>query len=177
MVAESGTPFEARLTAIFEAGEGAVADRLAREKARAEALQATDTRRLAYTLTEAIEHELKPAVQKALASYDEAIDRPILPDPRLEGAMRSKIGHAVDAAMRLAIGPDQAGPWKPLLAKEAPALRERLLALADAHFVKLGKARKAAARASNRGLEAGIRIGIFLAGLVAGAFLMRLLAG
>lgn len=173
---EIGEPFEARLAAIFEAGEKQVAERLARERRRAGALQAQDTRRLAYTLSEAIEHELKPAVAEALAAYDAAIHRPIEPNARWEASLRARITRAVEAGVRLAVG-HETGPWKPLLEKEAPVMRERLMALAEAHFVRLGKARKAAARATHRGAQAAIRAGIFLAGAAAGAGAMWLVTG
>lgn len=177
MPADNSAPFEARLAEIFAAGEKTVAERLARERMRADALQAQDTRRFAYTLTEAIEHELKPAVMQALDTYDAAIDRPIAPNARWEAALRSKISHAVEAGVRLAAGTEGVGPWKPLLEKEAPALRERLLALAEAHFVELGKARKAAGRASSPAVQAATGLGIFLAGAAAGAAAMWLVTG
>jgi hypothetical protein len=173
----AATVFETHLADIFVAAEEKLAARLAREKAKAETLQAETTSRLAYVFAEAIEHELEPSVDRALATYDAAIERPIQPNPRFEDALCERIGHAVDVATRLAAGTAAVGPWKPLLTAEAPAIRARLLARANAHFVELGRARKAAARAANRWMELSIRIGLFLGGVLAGGLIAGLFAG
>jgi len=165
-----GAAFEGSLAAIFARCDAAVAVHLAKVKARSEALQSQDTSRLAFTLTEAIEQELRPAVDEALASYDAAINRPLTPNPRWEEAVRDKIGSEVDAAVAQALHLDLADhPWKPLLKQEAPQLRERLLALADAHFAKLGKSRKPRRRGSAGLGETLIRLGCLGAGLAIGA--------
>ena len=66
----AATAFEAKLADIFVAAEEKLAARLAREKAKAENLQALTTSRLAYVFAEAIEHELEPSVDQALATYE-----------------------------------------------------------------------------------------------------------
>lgn len=172
-----GAAFEGRLAAIFARCDAAVADHLAKVKARSEALQSQDTSRLAFTLTEAIEHELRPAVDEALASYDAAINRPLTPNPRWEEAVRDKIAAEADAAIALALhlDPDD-HPWKPLLKREAPQLQERLLAVADAHFAELGKARKPRRRSSAGLPEMLIRLGCLGGGLAIGALVMRFAA-
>src|SRR5262245_3867339 len=115
--------FEASLAAVFARGEHALAERLTQEKAKADNLQAEDTSRLAFILTEAIEHELQPVVRQALAGYDAAINRPITPNDRWEEALRRRIGQAVDAGVSRALALDHAEhPWKPLLSAEAPKL-------------------------------------------------------
>src|SRR5438128_671526 len=104
-------------------------EHLDRVRTRAEALQSQDTNRLAFTLAEAIEGEVRPAVDEALATYDTAINRPIAPDDRWEEALRKRIELAVDAAVGHALKLDAAKhTWQPLLKAEAPQLRERLVA-------------------------------------------------
>jgi acyl transferase domain-containing protein len=66
----SADPFDGALSDIFARSEAALAEQLGKVKARAESLQAEDTSRLAFTLTEAIEHALEPAVAEALDRYD-----------------------------------------------------------------------------------------------------------
>jgi hypothetical protein len=167
--------FEATLAAIFNDCEQAVSDRLAKEKAKAENLQALGARRFAYTVAEAIEEEVGPAVAEALASYDGAINRPIVPNERWEVALKSRIGHAVDAGVRLGTGGHEDAPWKPLLAEEAPALKARLLALADAHFKQLGKAKRRGGPRRGWLPEPALRSALFVAGLVVGALVVHLL--
>jgi hypothetical protein len=170
--------FESRVSGILSRMEQRLGSRLAVEKAKAENLQSQDTRRIAFILTEAIEAELAPAVKEALASYDEAINRPMQPNARWEQALVQKIGQAVDAAVKLAMALDRENhPWKPLLAAEEPKLRERLTAPAEKHFAALGKV-----RGRRRGSEGvvpdwAVWIAIFAAGLVAGFMLARLAHG
>jgi hypothetical protein len=174
----TGGAFETTLAGVFARGEQRLGARLAVEKAKADNLQAQDTRRVAFLLTEAIEDELRPAVEEALASYDAAINRPITPNAQWEGLIRRQIGQAVDSAVKLALAIERADhPWKPLLSEEAPKLRARLQALADEHLAELGKVRR---RRSGRGegLPDGLVWALlFAAGVVVGALIMRLLQG
>jgi len=170
--------FEAGLGGIFQRGEQRLASRLDAERTRTENLQAQDTRRVAFLLTEAIEDELKPAVAEALDSYDAAINRPITPNAAWEDLLRQRIGEAVDAAVQLALATDRANhPWKPLLSEETPRLRARLLALADRRFEELGRTRRARARRSEGLGDLAVWALLFAAGVVVGAIGMRLLGG
>ena len=173
-----GDAFEATLAGVFQQSEQRLASRLALEKARTENLQAQDTRRLAFLLTEAIEEELKPAVLGALETYDAAINRPLSPNESWEKLIRQRIGETADASVKLALAMDPAPhPWKPLLTEEAPKLRARLLALADRHLAALGKGRRRR-RKSAIGLADGlVWLLLFAAGVVVGALGMRLLGG
>ena len=174
----SDTAFENRVSAIFARMEQRLGGRLTNAKAKAENLQAQDMRRVAFILTEAIEAEVKPAVHEALVSYDEAINRPLLPNERWEHALLKRIGESVDNSVKLALNLDRHDhPWKPLLSAEAPKLRARLLADAEAHFTALGEVRK-----RRRGKGAGIPdwvlwLALFGGGLGAGLLLARLLGG
>jgi hypothetical protein len=168
--------FEARLDGIFAGAESAVGGRLLTEKARTENLQAQDTRRVAFILTEAIEAELKPAVEKALASYDAAIERPITPNPIWEKKLRARIDQAAGAAIKKALAVDSVNhPWKPLLSAEAPKLSQRLLDLADAHFAALVMDKRRRRKKAGAISETVIRVGLFVAGLALGVLLMRLM--
>jgi hypothetical protein len=169
--------FEATLGSIFDRSEHAIADELDKAKVRAESLQAMDTNRLAFTLTEAVEHILAPAIEQSLSIYDAAINRPITPNQSWETAIRQRIVHSVDAGVAQALALDGANhSWKPLIREEAPKLRARMLLQADRHFGELAKRRKAAERRP-RPIENPIRAGLFVAGLAVGALVMRLLAG
>jgi hypothetical protein len=171
-----GVGFETAVGAIFARCETAIADRIDKARTRAEALQSQDTSRLAYTLTEAIEHEVEPAVDEALATYDAAINRPIEPDKRYEEAVRRRIELAVDAGVDLALKLDaERHPWKPLLSEEAPKLRERLVARADQHFDDLRQHKKKRRRRPAGLPEMLVRLGAFLGGAFVGALAMHLI--
>src|SRR5437588_414678 len=96
-----GVGFDTAIGPIFARCETAIAERIDKTRARTEALQSQDTSRLAYTLTEAIEHEVEPAIDEALLVYDAAINRPITPDKRYEDVVRRRIELAVDAGVDL----------------------------------------------------------------------------
>ncbi|MFC3068400.1 hypothetical protein [Phenylobacterium soli] len=174
----SDAAFENRVSGIFSRLDQRLGGRLASEKAKAETLQAQDMRRVAFILTEAIEAEVKPAVKDALLSYDEAINRPLTPNERWEHALLKKIEQAVDRAIQQALALDKLDhPWKPLLSAEAPKLRARLLADAEAHFTALGKVGKRRRR-SDLGLpEWLLWVAFFVGGLGSGLMLARLLGG
>jgi hypothetical protein len=172
----AGVGFETAIGAIFARCETAIADRVDKARTRAEALQSQDTSRLAYTLTEAIEHEVEPAVDEALATYDAAINRPITPDKRYEEAVRRQIELTVDAGVGLALKLDaERHPWKPLLTAESPKLRERLVARADQHFDALRKHKKLRRRRPAGMPEMLVRLGSFVGGLVVGGLAMHLI--
>lgn len=171
-----GVGFETAIGPIFARCETAIAGRIDKTRTRTEALQSQDTSRLAYTLTEAIEHEVEPAIDEALEIYDAAINRPIAPDKRYEDAVRRRIELTVDAAVELALKLDaERHPWKPLLSEESPKLRERLLARADRHFDELRKAKKSRRRRPAGLPEALVRLGLFVGGIVVGALAMLLI--
>ena len=170
------TAFEQSIAEVFDRAQRGLADRLAVERARAQNLQAQDTRRVAFILTEAIEAELTPAVLKALGAYDEAINRPLTPNPSWEAALRKQISGAADSAVRQALALDRTDhPWKPLLSAESPKLSGRLLALADDHFAQLGRTAGRRRRKGGSAAEMAIRAGLFAAGLAVGVLLMKLL--
>jgi hypothetical protein len=170
--------FENNVGAIFARLEHRLGGRLSVEKAKADNLQAQDTRRVAFILTSAIEEELKPAVTEALASYDQAINRPLVPNARWEHALLQRIGQAVDGGVKQALNLDRADhPWKPLLAAEAPKLRARVLAGAEAHFAQLGQVRKRRRRSDGGIPDWVVGVALFLGGLGAGLLLARLLHG
>jgi hypothetical protein len=174
----SDTAFESKVSTIFARLEQRLGGRLAVEKARTENLQSQDTRRVAFILTEAIEAEVKPAVKEALSSYDEAINRPLSPNARWEHALLQHIGQAVDHGVKLALSLDRAEhPWKPLLSAEAPKLRARLLAAAEAHFAELGHVRKRRRRSKGDIPDWAVWLALFLGGIGAGLLLARLLHG
>lgn len=168
--------FETAVGAIFTRCETAIADRIDKARARAEALQSQDTSRLAYTLTEAIEHEVEPAIDEALATYDAAINRPITPDKRYEDAVRRRIELTVDAGVNMGLKLDaERHPWKPLLAEEGPKLRERLLARAERHFEDIRQHKKKRRRRPAGLPEMLVRLGAFVGGAFVGALAMHLL--
>ncbi|MDB5475725.1 MAG: hypothetical protein JWP49_1236 [Phenylobacterium sp.] len=172
----SDTAFESKIAGIFSGMERRLGGRLAVEKAKTENLQSQDTRRVAFILTEAIEGELQPAVKQALAAYDDAINRPMLPNERWEQQLVQKIGQAVDASIKLALALDKDNhPWKPLLSAEAPKIRARLTETAEQHFVALTKVRGRRRGASTGVPDWAVWIAIFAAGLVAGFIVARLL--
>ena len=173
-----GGAFEATLGGIFDKSQQRLASRLAVEKARTENLQAQDTRRMAFLLTEAIEEALKPAVVEALESYDAAVNRPISPDESWEKLIRQRIGETTDASVKLALAIDSANhPWKPLLSEEAPKLRARLLAIAEGHLAALRKRRRGRRKAGPALTDGLLWVLLFAAGLVVGALGARLLGG
>ncbi|MEO8113996.1 MAG: hypothetical protein ABI655_06425, partial [Phenylobacterium sp.] len=134
---------DAELARIFAGCETAIAERLVKEEDKARTLGAEDTSRLGFTLTVAIEHGIRPAIDQALASYDKTLSRPAALDPRWEEALRGRINHAVETAVRKALASDPADhPWKPLLAREVPKLEARLLAVAEEHFAALQKSHR-----------------------------------
>ena len=170
--------FENKIAGIFERMEQRLGGRLAIEKAKADNLQAQDTRRVAFILTEAIEAELNPAVKDAISTYDEAINRPLLPNERWEHSLLRRIEQAVDNAIKLALALDRADhPWKPLLRAEAPKLRDRALADAEAHFAALGKGKGRRRRREGGVPEWVLWIAFFVGGLGSGLLLARLLGG
>jgi hypothetical protein len=174
----SDTAFESTVSGIFASVERRLGGRLAVERAKTENLQSQDTRRVAFILTEAIEAELGPAVKQALASYDDAINRPMLPNERWEHQLVQKIGQAVDAAIKLALALDRDNhPWKPLLSAEGPKIRARLTQTAEQHFVALTKVRSRRRGASAGAPDWAVWITIFAAGLVAGFIVAHLTRG
>jgi hypothetical protein len=175
----SDAAFERDVSAIFARLEQRLGGRLSLEKAKAENLQSQDTRRVAFILSEAIEAEIKPALKEALASYDEAINRPLAPNVRWEHALLQRIGRAVDGGVKQALSLDRADhPWKPLLAAEAPKLRARLMAAAEAHFAELGGHGGKRRRRVDRGIpDWVVGLALFLGGVGAGLLLARLLHG
>jgi len=172
----SDTAFENKVAAVFARTEQRLSSRLSVEKARTENLQAQDMRRVAFVFAEAIEAELTPAVKQALATYDDAINRPMLPNERWEHQLLQKIGQAVDSAIKLALAIDRDNhPWKPLLSAEAPKLRARLTEAAEAHFVAIGKV-KGRRRGASGGVPDWVLWAVFfVVGLGAGLALARLI--
>lgn len=170
--------FENKVAGIFQRMEQRLGGRLAGERAKAENLQAQDMRRIAFVLTEAIEAEMRPAVKDALLSYDEAINRPLLPNERWEHSLVRRVEQAVDDAVKLALALDKADhPWKPLLSAEAPKLRARIVAEVEDHLAALGKMR-ARRRPGEGALPAwALWIAFFIGGLGSGLLLARLLGG
>lgn len=172
----SDTAFENRLAGVFARTEQRLSSRLSVEKAKTENLQAQDMRRVAFIFAEAIEAELTPAVRQALATYDDAINRPMLPNERWEHELLQKIGQAVDSAVKLALAMDRGEhPWKPLLSAEAPKLRARLNETAEAHFKALGKVGRRRRGASGGLPDWVLWAAFFVGGLGAGLLLARLI--
>lgn len=174
----SDAAFENSVGAIFTRLERRLSSRLSVEKAKADNLQSQDTRRVAFILTSAIEAEIKPAVTEALASYDAAINRPLTPNARWEHALMQRVGEAVDSGVKQALSLDRAEhPWKPLLSAEAPKLKARVLAAAEAHFAELGQVRKRRRRKDAGIPDWVVGLALFLGGLGAGLLIARLLHG
>lgn len=171
----SADPFDSALSDIFARSEEALSEQLDKARARAETLQAQDTSRLAFTLTEIIEHALEPAVGEALDRYDEALGRPPASNPQWEQAVRARIPLAVDAGVRQALSLDHlTHPWKPLLKDEAPKLTERLVAKADSRLAEIHKKHGPHRRRTRVRREWGLRIALLGLGLVLGALLRSL---
>jgi hypothetical protein len=168
--------FESALNGVFARCDAAFATHLDKVKARSEALQSQDTSRLAFTLTEAIEAEVTPAIDEALALYDGAINRPITPNARWEDALVKRIELEVDAAVARALKIDDLKhPWKPLLSDESPKLRTRLIAHAEKHFAALRDQKRSRRRTRPTGIpEAAVRGALFVGGLVVGAIAAHL---
>ncbi|THD77022.1 MAG: hypothetical protein E7812_13770 [Phenylobacterium sp.] len=172
----SDAAFESKVSGIFKRMEQRLGGRLATEKSKAENLQSQDTRRVAFILTEAIEAELKPAVKEALASYDDAISRPMTQNERWEHILTQQIGQAVDSAVKLALALDAANhPWKPLLSDEAPKLRTRLVTSADEHFTRLGKMGARRRRGADAGADWTMRIVMLAVGALVGFLLAKVM--
>jgi hypothetical protein len=171
-----GVGFDRAVDSVFARSERGIAERIDQARARAQALQSQDTSRLAYTLTEAIEHELEPAIDEVLATYDAAINRPISPNAGFETSVRRRIALAVDTGVGLALKLDaERHPWKPLLTEETPKLRERLVGRADRHFEDLRKSKKARRQRVTGLPEALVRTIIFAGGIVVGGLAMLLI--
>ncbi|MFL5295150.1 MAG: hypothetical protein ACJ798_02095 [Phenylobacterium sp.] len=169
--------FESALSRVFARCEEAISDHLDKVRARSQALQSQDTSRLAFTITEAIEEEVRAALDESLGIYDAAINRPITPNAGWEKALLKQVEYAVDGAVIQALKLDsEKHPWKPLLSEEAPKLRERLSAIAEAHFAELRKARKTRRKAAPTGLpETLVRLALFVGGVVVGAIAMNVI--
>ena len=172
----SDAAFDTRISGIFDRMLQRLDGRLAAQRAKTENLQSQDTRRVAFILTEAIEAELAPAVKEALVAYNEAINRPMLPNERWEQSLVQKIGHAVDGAVKLALSVDgQSHPWKPLLSAETPKLRARFSETAEKHFAALGKVRRRG-RAGARAIPDWVLwLAFFAGGVGMGLMLARLI--
>ena len=168
-------PFDAAIAGIFAGCETELHRQIEKAKARAEALQAEDTNRLAFTLTETIEHAIAPAIDAAMKSYDEALGQPVTSNPRWEEAVRTRIGLAVEEGLGEALAIDEAvHSWKPLLKQEGPKLRERLLAQAEAGFAAVHRRRGPHRRRAVVRREWALRITLLGVGLVVGAMLRTL---
>jgi hypothetical protein len=169
-------PFETELAGIFKGCQQDLTSALERARLRAETLQAEDTSRLAFTLTETIEHAVAPAVDKAVAAYDEALHRPIGSHRPWEAEIQERVAEAVAAGVAQALGLDNlAHPWKPLLKEEGPKLRARLSARADEGFAHVRthsgpRRRRAAARR-----EWTLRISLLVVGVIVGVMLHSLI--
>jgi hypothetical protein len=173
-----GDAFDAALAGIFDQSDKALTERLVKARDRAEALQAQDTSRLAFTLAETIEHAIKPAVDEAVESYRVALSRPVTSNPRWEASVQAYIGEAVDVGVRKALAIDELPhPWKPLLKDEASKLRERLFARAEDQFTEIRKGRRRRGRAANGVPEAIVRLALFATGVAVGGLLGRVLGG
>jgi hypothetical protein len=97
---------------------------------------------------------------------------------RWEHALLQRIGQAVDTGVKLALNLDRANhPWKPLLSAEAPKLKARVLAAAEAHFAELGQVGKRRRRREGGIPDWVVWLALFLGGMGAGLLLARLLHG
>jgi len=171
----SADPFDEALSGIFARSEQALSEQLDKAKARAETLQAEDTSRLAFTLTETIEHALEPAIEAALDRYDEALGRPPASNPQWEQAVRARIPLAVDAGVQHALAIDQlTHPWKPLLKAEAPKLSERLVAKANARLAEIHRKHGPHRRRTRLRREWSLRFALLALGVVLGAMIRSL---
>jgi len=162
--------FEGALSRTFARCEQTLRNDLDKAKARAETLQAEDTSRLAFLLAETIEHAVGPAIDAALADYDEALGQPVTSNPRWEEAVRAHIGAAVDAGVAQAMALDQlAHPWKPLLRAEGPQLRERLVDKANAEFKEIHRRHGPRRRQKQVRREWILRLTLLVIGVLLGA--------
>jgi hypothetical protein len=170
-------PFETAVGSIFVRCDQALHTALEKAKARAENLQAEDTDRLAYTLTETIEHAVAPAIDEAIAGYDEALGLPPASNPRWEEAIRARISVSVDSGVAGALAfDDLPHSWKPLLRAEAPKLSERLVRKANEALAEVHKRHGPQRRRKQVRREWSLRISLLVLGLVLG-FLIRGLLG
>jgi hypothetical protein len=168
-------PFETELAGIFKACRQDLSGALGRAQVRAETLQAEDTSRLAFTLTETIDRTVASAIDKAADAYDEALRRPMGSNREWEAALREEVAETVLAGVAEALTLDRLErPWKPLLEDEEPNLRARLAARADKAlaYVRLhsGPRRR---RAQVR-REWTLRISLLVVGALVGAMLRSL---
>lgn len=172
----SAEPFESELASIFKSCAQTLTGALERARLRAESLQAEDMSRLAFTLTETIDHAVSPAIDKAVAAYDEALHRPMASNPQWEAAIQEHVAETVATGVAQALSLDKlAHPWKPLLKEEGPKLRARLSARVDeglAH-VRLHSAPRRRRAAARR--EWTLRISLLLIGVLVGAMLRSLI--
>jgi hypothetical protein len=169
--------FETALSSIFVRCDQALRAALDKVKTRAETLQAEDTSRLAFTLTEAIEHTVDPAIDEAVASYDEALGHPVASNPQWEEAIRARISVSVEAGVAGALAFDQLShPWKPLLKEEAPKLSERLVRKADQRLAEVHKRHGPQRRRKQVRREWTLRVSLLILGLVLGFLLHRLIS-
>jgi hypothetical protein len=170
-------PFESAVGSIFVRCDQALQAALEKAKTRAENLQAEDTNRLAFTLTETIEHAVAPAIDEAIAIYDEALSQPAASNPHWEEAIRARIGVSVEAGVAGALAFDQlTHPWKPLLKAESPKLSERLVRRADEALAEVHKRHGPQRRRKEVRREWSLRISLLGLGIVLG-FLIRSLLG
>ena len=168
--------FETALGSIFVRCDQALHATLDKVKARAETLQAEDTSRLAFTLTEAIEHTLDPAIDEAVASYDAALGQSVASNPNWEEAIRARIGVSVAAGVAGALALDQLShPWKPLLKEEAPKLSGRLVRKADERLAEVHKRHGPQRRRKQVRREWTLRVSLLVLGLVLGFLIQGLL--
>ena len=168
-------PFDRELNAIFKGCAQDLTGGLERARLRAETLQAEDMSRLAFTLTETIDHAVGLAIEKAVAAYDEALHRPMVSNRQWETAIQERVAEAVAAGVAQALTLDSLShPWKPLLKEEGPKLRARLAARADEGFVhvRVHSAPRRRRRAVRR--EWTLRISLLVVGLLLGAMLRAL---
>jgi hypothetical protein len=168
-------PFESELATIFKGCERDLTSALERARLRAETLQSEDMSRLAFTLTETIDHAVAPAIDKAVAAYDEALHRPMVSNPQWEAAIQEHVAETVAAGVAQALNLDKlAHPWKPLLKEEGPKLRARLAQHADEGFthVRVHSAPRRRRRQARR--EWTLRISLLVVGLLLGAMLRAL---
>jgi hypothetical protein len=168
-------PFETELASIFKACEQDLKSALERARLRAETLQAEDTSRFAFTLTEAIDHAVASAVDKAVAAYDEALHRPMSANPQWEEAIQERVAETVAAGVAQALTLDKlAHPWKPLLKDEGPRLRMRLSARADEGLTHVREHSAPRRRRKAVQREWTLRISLLAIGLLMGLMLRSL---
>src|SRR5215471_4972299 len=163
----AGEAFERELEAIFKACRNDLDEALERARVRAENLQAEDTSRLAFTFTETIDHAVAPAIDKAVAAYDEALHRPMVQNRQWEAAIREHVAEVVAAGVAQALTLDHLPhPWKPLLKDEGPKLRQRLADKADDGFVHVRTHSAPRRRRLAQRREWTLRISLLVVGLL-----------